>query len=166
MARFAGFRPILAGAGKNAADCLMCIDAVELALSGEFNAFALASSDGDFTHLAHRLRERGKVVLGLGEAKAPKIFRKACTAFVELAGVDRPTAAIPSPACSPLDVEIRSMIATHSRNGAGMRLVELAPKMHSAHGVRISQQPERTWRAYLAARPAMYDLDPRVPKRW
>lgn len=53
------------------------------------------------------------------------------------------------------------MIVLHSKTGQGMRIAELAPKMHNAHGVKISSLPEGTWRAYLSKRPALYELDPR-----
>ena len=37
-----------------------------------------------FTRLASRLRESGKRVIGMGEAKTPLPFRKACEIFTEL----------------------------------------------------------------------------------
>jgi hypothetical protein len=157
-----GFRLIHAGAGKNGADLLLCIDAMELALSETLAVFAVATSDADFTHLAQRLRERGRHVLGLGEAKAPAAFRAACTSFVTLTS-KAPSAPPSPPGVGDLDRRIRAMIAQHSRNGHGMPLAELAPRMHAAHGVRISTFPERSWRAYLARRPGLYDLDPRGP---
>lgn len=46
----------------------------------------------------------------------------------------------------------------------GMRIAALGPLMHARHGTRISTFPERTWRAYLAARPELYFLDPRGPE--
>jgi hypothetical protein len=36
--------------------------------------------------------------------------------------------------------------------------------MHVQHGIRISTFPEKTWRSYLQARPALFDLDPRGPE--
>ena len=61
-------------------------------------------------------------------------------------------------------LKIRAMIAQHSKKGSGMRIAELAPKMHVAHGIKISTLPEKTWRSYLTARPALYDLDQRGPE--
>jgi len=162
----ASFRLIHAGAGKNGADLLLSIDAMELALLGGFDAFAVASSDGDFTHLAQRLRERGLHVLGLGEDKAPESFRLACTEFVVLNSGSKKHQQETSHAGggpSALDQKIRTMIAQHSKKGLGMRLSDLAPKMHLAHGTRISTHPERNWRRYLSNRPALYDIDPRGP---
>jgi len=45
-----------------------------------------------------------------------------------------------------------------------MRIMDLARNMHIQHGVKISTYPEKTWRAYLAARPDLYELDPRGPE--
>lgn len=164
----AGFRYIHAGPGKNGADILLTIDAIEACQLSESGAFVLATSDGDFSHLAYRLRERGAEVYGLGEGKAPVSFRAACTEFKILASkinVKPPKSTIQrSDSPSELDDQIRAMIAVHSKHGLGMRISELAPKMHSSHGVKISSHVERTWRAYLTKRPGLYQLDPRGPE--
>ncbi|MGC9369026.1 MAG: NYN domain-containing protein [Paracoccaceae bacterium] len=160
-----GYRMLHAGTGKNAADLLLALDAMEMVLSKNVLCFVIASSDGDFTHLATRLRELGAKVIGIGEEKAPPAFRACCTSFVEIGQkqAKRPVAKSAA-GVTELDQKIRSTIAAHSKKGAGMRIAELAPKMHSQHGVRISTFPERSWRAYLVARPALYDLDPRGPE--
>lgn len=166
----AGFRLIHSGSGKNATDLLMSIDAVELALSGKLDSFVIASSDADFTHLAQRLREYGLDVIGIGDQKAPQALRAACTRFHQL-GVTCAIPAKPSgkqPAkhsgASDLDCKIRDMIAKHSQKARGIRLNLLAPSMHAEHKIRISTQPERNWRGYLAARPHLFELDPRGPE--
>jgi len=66
--------------------------------------------------------------------------------------------------CAELDLRIRETIAANSTNGEGMRIVDLAPRMHAKFGVRIGTYPERTWRAYLLARNTLYDLDPKGPE--
>lgn len=55
--------------GKNATDAAMIIDAMDLLYSKNIDAFALMTSDSDFTPLAHRLRESGLPVYGFGEKK-------------------------------------------------------------------------------------------------
>lgn len=67
--------------GKNATDSSMIIDAMDILYSGEVDGFALCSSDSDFTRLAARLREAGKIVIGLGESKTPAPFCAACNEF-------------------------------------------------------------------------------------
>ena len=49
------------------------------------------SSDSDFTRLATRLREAGKVVYGLGERKTPEPFIAACDKFIFFEVLKRPT---------------------------------------------------------------------------
>lgn len=79
-----GYRLIHAGSGKNATDILLAIDAMDLVHSKAAMCFIIATSDGDFTHLAVRLRELGARVIGIGEAKATRMFRASCSSFVEL----------------------------------------------------------------------------------
>lgn len=163
------FRVFHAGAGKNGADLLLAIDAIELALTAKIDTFVLASSDSDFSHLAHRLREMGLHVHGVGEEKAPPGFRAACTGFTQVGPATKPKESptvTPTPAPQPqqadsLDQNILSLIAINSNGGKGMLLTELSPQMHQKHGIKISTYKEKTWRAYFLARPHLYDLDPR-----
>ena len=67
--------------GKNATDSAMIIDAMDLLYSGNLDGFCIVSSDSDFTRLAARLREGGKLVIGMGESKALGPFVKACDQF-------------------------------------------------------------------------------------
>ena len=160
-----GYRLVHAGSGKNASDILLAIDAMDLVHAKTTTKFIIATSDGDFTHLAVRLRELGAKVIGVGEAKAPHMFRASCSSFVELS--TKPTVKlVPKvPAgVADMDLKIRAMIAEHSKKGAGMRIVELAPKMHVLHGIKISTLPEKNWRSYLTARPALFDVAPRGPE--
>jgi len=73
--------------GKNSTDLALVIDAMDLLYDGNVEAFALVTSDSDFTSLAHRLRESGKKVYVLGENKAPESLRNACDKFIDLAVV-------------------------------------------------------------------------------
>lgn len=68
--------------GKNATDSSLIIDAMDLLHSGRADVFCLVSSDSDFTGLASRLREDGRVVVGIGEKKTPTAFVRRCDAFV------------------------------------------------------------------------------------
>lgn len=171
-----GFRFVHSGTGKNATDILLTVEAMEAALVGDFDTLVIASSDRDFTHLVTRMRELGRTVIGIGEAKATPQFRAACTRFELLAPQDavaavkvapsRPAPAAPAAvsrmeAVSGLDLCIRDFIKANSTNGQGVRIQLLGPMMHSRHGVRISTFPEKTWRAYFQKRPGLFDLDPR-----
>ena len=67
--------------GKNSTDSAMIIDAMDILYTGDVDGFCLASSDSDFTKLATRLREAGKIVIGMGEKHTPQPFVKACSQF-------------------------------------------------------------------------------------
>ncbi|MFT7672655.1 MAG: hypothetical protein ACI845_001064 [Gammaproteobacteria bacterium] len=68
--------------GKNATDSAMIIDAMDLLYSNSVDAFALMTSDSDFTPLVLRILESGFPVYGFGEAKTPKPFVDACSPFI------------------------------------------------------------------------------------
>lgn len=68
--------------GKNATDSAMIIDAMDLLYSKNVDAFALMTSDSDFTPLVMRILESGLPVYGFGEKKTPKPFVDACSPFI------------------------------------------------------------------------------------
>jgi len=68
--------------GKNATDSAMIIDAMDLLYSGNVEAFALMTSDSDFTPLILRMLESGLPVYGFGEKKTPQPFVDACSTFI------------------------------------------------------------------------------------
>ncbi|WGX98009.1 NYN domain-containing protein [Nocardioides sp. L-11A] len=84
--------------GKNATDSALIIDAMDLLYSGNLDAFALVSSDSDFTRLATRLRESGKTVYGLGLRKTPQSLVAAVDTFIYLEVLGEQGAASSSPA--------------------------------------------------------------------
>jgi uncharacterized LabA/DUF88 family protein len=67
---------------KNSTDSAMIIDAMDLLYAGNLDGFCLVSSDSDFTRLASRLRESGKLVYGFGEKKTPAPLVAACDRFI------------------------------------------------------------------------------------
>src|SRR3954468_23280472 len=68
--------------GKNSTDSALIIDAMDLLYSGNLDAFAIVSSDSDFTRLATRLRESGKTVYGLGRRRTPVSLKTAMDRFI------------------------------------------------------------------------------------
>lgn len=70
--------------GKNATDSSLIIDAMDILYTEQVDGFCLVSSDSDFTRLATRLREAGKIVYGIGEKKTPTAFVAACDRFLFL----------------------------------------------------------------------------------
>jgi len=68
--------------GKNATDAAMIIDAMDLLFTKKLDAFALMTSDSDFTPLAMRIRSEGMKVYGFGAEKTPQPFVTACSQFI------------------------------------------------------------------------------------
>ncbi len=145
--------------GKNSADMLLAIEAVDLACTGGIDAFVLVTSDGDFSHLACYLREKGHFVIGIGESKAPLCFRRACSQFIQL----KRECSLPvggAPSISAVEKYINEAVTEMIPQG-GLRLTALANQMFKRHGLKISSHPQKTWRAYLNQYPERFQLDPR-----
>lgn len=76
--------------GKNAADMAMVVDAMDLLSGGSVDAFALVSSDADFTPLVMRILADGLKVYGFGQRKTPEPFVNACSLFTYVEGLGQP----------------------------------------------------------------------------
>ena len=57
-----------------------------------------------------------------------------------------------------IDGQIRDILGIAHGDARGMTLQQLSVAMSHRHQFRISGQPEKSWRAYLKARPALYIL--------
>jgi uncharacterized protein (TIGR00288 family) len=75
--------------GKNATDAAMIIDAMDLLYTQQLDAFAIVSSDCDFTPLVMRVLTNGLKVYGFGEKKTPLPFVYACSTFLYLETIDQ-----------------------------------------------------------------------------
>jgi hypothetical protein len=107
--------------GKNATDSAMIIDAMDLLYTEKLDGFCVVSSDSDFTRLAARMREAGKLVLGFGERKTPKPFVAACDKFIytdilrgpveeEISSKDEPKRAKPQAQDPKLDRKLKALL--------------------------------------------------------
>lgn len=67
--------------GKNSTDSALIIDAMDILFSKLVDGFCIVSSDSDYTGIAHRIREEGLFVMGIGKAHTPEAFVKACENF-------------------------------------------------------------------------------------
>lgn len=67
---------------KNATDILMTIDAIDMLHTKKIDAFAIATSDSDFTPVVMRVQQEGIKVFGFGEKKTPAAFMAACSQFI------------------------------------------------------------------------------------
>jgi uncharacterized LabA/DUF88 family protein len=73
--------------GKNASDMAIVIDAMDLLYTRSVDAFAIVSSDADFTPLVMRILTDGVKVYGFGEKKTPDPFVNACSKFTYVEGL-------------------------------------------------------------------------------
>ena len=79
-----GIMPVLQisyASGKSITDQALTIDVMDLLHSDSIDIFCIASSDSDFTKLVYRLKESGKIVIGMGESKTKEALAKACDEF-------------------------------------------------------------------------------------
>lgn len=160
------FRLVHSGIGKNATDILLAVEAVSLMLTSKADILVLVASDRDYTHVAAHLREAGHKIIGLGEEKAPEAFRKSCSKFVLLT-MHGPAQVVGSASAKPLEVlpvtlEEKIIALIHAEGKSySMPIGLLSGRMHAAHKIKISTTPEKTWRAFLLARPQLFRCDPR-----
>lgn len=112
--------------GKNSADIAIAIDAIELALSGNFDGFCLVSSDRDFTHLAKKLREYGLEVLGYGNKQTSESYKRAFSKFtvIDVSGIEATPAGTPK---SDDTAQLRKLLtkAIHDLGGSNGKCINL-----------------------------------------
>lgn len=89
--------------GKNASDMAMVIDAMDLLYARTLDAFAIVSSDADFTPLVMRILTDGLKVYGFGEKKTPEPFVNACSQFTYVEGLGEKTTQPDGPALARAD---------------------------------------------------------------
>lgn len=146
----AGFRMLHSSSGKNSADMLLAIDAMSLAFEGQVTHIILVSSDGDFSHLAHRLREMGVTVTGVGETRTPARFQKACNRFVmlpEAVIAPKPVPPKPSNKDSIANIVLEKIKAA---GAAGITAANLHTEIKKdLPEFTLAQLPAKSWRSYL-----------------
>ena len=69
--------------GKNATDMKLVIEAMDMLNGRQLDGICIASSDGDFTPLAARIRASALSVFGFGAKKAPKAYKDEFDRFYE-----------------------------------------------------------------------------------
>lgn len=72
--------------GKNATDFALVIDAIDMLYQRDIDVFFIVSSDSDYTRLVMRLKESGKIVIGMGKEQTPESLVAACNDFVFIRG--------------------------------------------------------------------------------
>jgi uncharacterized protein (TIGR00288 family) len=76
--------PHIRQSGKNSADIRMVVDALDLCYTkGHLDTFVIISGDSDFSPLVSKLRENGKMVIGVGVKKSTSdLFIDNCDEFI------------------------------------------------------------------------------------
>lgn len=69
--------------GKNATDLKLTIEAMDMLTGRQLDGICIASSDGDFTPLAARVRAAALTVFGFGAKKAPQAYKDGFDRFYE-----------------------------------------------------------------------------------
>ena len=127
--------------GKNSTDSALIIDAMDLLYSGSLDAFAIVSSDSDFTRLATRLRESGKTVYGLGRRRTPESLQAACDRFIFLEVLEAPGASTrdagdpteEAPPLPDLRVILKAAIETASQDDGWASLGQVGNYLSKTH---------------------------------
>jgi uncharacterized LabA/DUF88 family protein len=124
----------------NASDMAMVIEAMDLLHDGDFDAFALMSSDSDFTPLVMRLRAANMLVYGFGKSQTPDAFKHACSVFFHVDVHEEPAAAADSKAD-----------ATAPDKAARTNAPPSAPRATTSTPVRAGAKPAQAVRRRSAA---------------
>ena len=151
-----GLARVCTATGKNSADMRLCVDAMDLFLRAGYRAFVIASSDGDFTHLATYLREAGCHVEGIGRADASENFRAACHRFT--AYLETPSEAGRLVGEAILTRTERRVVALLRQVGRpGLTAEEIGNRMKASHGTE--GHSFGGWANYLATRRQLFVRD-------
>ena len=109
------------------------LDAMDLLYTANVDGFCIVSSDSDFTRLASRLRESGKMVIGMGEKKTPDSFRAACTVFTELENLLENEEATSSMTKDAIESDIINIITKNDNNGRTTGPGEIGSRLQSKY---------------------------------
>lgn len=154
-----------AGSGKNGADLLLSIHAVDCLQSGGADVLVLATADNDFSHLATHLRERGFTVIGLGLSEGSRRFQLGCSEFRLLTPESTSPTLPPQPPAAlraPTSEAVTALL--HEQAPAvGFTLQRLGTLLNSRQRMSARLSKNGSLRAWLEARQNLYDVDPKGP---
>jgi uncharacterized LabA/DUF88 family protein len=116
--------------GKNSTDSAMIIDAMDLLHSKIVDGFCIVSSDSDYTGIAHRIREEGMFVMGIGKSNTPEALVMACENFIYTDILKADGAENTTPAASKVKVNFKQIDAAFDMaadEANGMALLSKLP---------------------------------------
>lgn len=136
-------------AGKNRADMALVIAAMDFAHRGLASAFVIVSDDRDFDPLVSHMREQGYRVERIGKPKAVAKEAPPATAPPKL-----------TPDSTSMLKRVRAVISGGGEDGFPVQ--SLGAALHQ-QGIKVSDTPQKTWRAWLTSHPSDFVCDPRGP---
>ena len=155
-----GFRVVHVPPKKDAADLALSLDALELALTRQVDEIVIATSDRDMALVALRLAELGVPVTGIGEAKAPAEFRKACRKFVPVP-VKAEADAVPA----HFDQRIQAFLAEEGNATEGwVTFSALGQQRAKAMGISKAEAgigKSAAWSDWFKKSPQSYEIEER-----
>ena len=155
-----GFRLVHVPPKKDAADLALSLEALELALTRQVDEIFIATSDRDLALVALRLAELGMPVTGIGEAKAPQEFRKACRKFVLV-----PVKAEPGAVLAPFDQRLRVFMAEEGKASDGwVTLSALGQPAAKAKGISKAEAgigKSASWIDWFKKQPHVFEIEER-----
>ena len=153
-----GFRVVHVPPKKDVADLALSLDALELALTRQIDEIFIATSDRDMALVALRLAELGMPVTGIGEAKAPAEFRKACRKFVPVP-VKAEADAVPA----PFDQRIQAFLAEEGKATEGwVTFSALGQQRAKAMGISKTEAgigKSALWSDWFKKSPQAYEIE-------
>lgn len=106
--------PRRAMTGKNSADMRLCVDAMDLCYSKpHITTFVILSGDSDFSPLVSKLKENGKLVIGLGSKHSTSdLLRDNCHEYIYYEELKREAdrAAADLPGANPEEKEVFGLL--------------------------------------------------------
>ena len=122
-----------AGAGKNASDICLAIDAIDLMHRTPVDTFVIVSSDTDFVPLVSTLRAAGKTVIGAGRrgAVSPALVHS-CDRYIYLDDGE-PTAQAHSALKEQAEALLLRAVGA-STDDLGQVVAAKLPQHHAAYG--------------------------------
>jgi hypothetical protein len=143
--------------GKNSADMALCIAALDMAYRGLAGSFLIVSNDRDFEPLIRHLQRIGFSARQMNYTSPPSHIRVSTPA---------PTAPAPKPRPpEPENGSLLSMVIAFIREHGNDRGVPIAKLngLYQTLGFKISDTTDKSWRAWLLARPAYFSCDAKGP---
>ncbi len=140
---------------KNNTDLHLGLDALEFALTGKGRVVFIASCDGDFAHLAWKLRKTGTDVIGMGGQQTPQVFRKACHVFHVLQAAE--ISICPDREQRILEA-LKGELAPLVGKTNGMSIADLGQVMNKKHGFINRDHGAGCWRVFLGRYAETFEL--------